>query len=110
MIESQALEMMQHNERLEKRMAALEQHTQVGWPAAPTHILLTQLALQYNALRCIWYQCWLLHGVLVVVRCTAVQLLTCPYLPASIVHSCGLFGGGGIGIASAGKGNSVALP
>jgi hypothetical protein len=30
MIESQALEMMKHNERLEKRMAALEQHTQVG--------------------------------------------------------------------------------
>lgn len=29
MIESQALEMMKHNERLEKRMAALEQHTQV---------------------------------------------------------------------------------
>jgi hypothetical protein len=30
MIESQAIEMMKHNERLEKRMAALEQHTQVG--------------------------------------------------------------------------------
>lgn len=29
MIESQALEMMMHNDRLEKRMAALEQHTQV---------------------------------------------------------------------------------
>jgi hypothetical protein len=29
MIESQALEMMKHNERLEQRMAALEQHTQV---------------------------------------------------------------------------------
>jgi hypothetical protein len=30
LIESQAVEMMRHNERLEQRMAVLEQHTQVG--------------------------------------------------------------------------------